>query len=276
MHKYLSIPELRYGGRLKSITNIDLIPITNGNRYIYKWNILDSKVYFWNTRFDFVELNPTMNIFYDGLTIEFEVTKNGELIDVKNFESLKDSLYFRYQAFIEKDSVNRNLQIPDYEGEIDLELFDYVYKSSVNEKVFMDLHFPEVLQYFQINNKLLNLYESNVEEVEMTFRKMGLFEIEMLKNTILVSDDINKSEVEIQFELTDEGCNYLKEQLIKRIKILDDFNIEKIENFECQRSRTIQNFKYDKSEQKIEAVYIKKTLTINDEPYYFWTDLKIK
>ena len=276
MHKYLSIPELRYSSRLKSITEIDLIPISNDSQVRYKWNINSSKVFFWNTRFDYTELEFKATKFFDGLTLEFNLTKNGQLIYLSNFNSLKDSLYSRAQIYYSQDSIN----IPNDKRitgqKFDSELFDYYYKSVINEEVFLEIHFPEVLLFFEVNNKAFRPYESNIEKVRTTFRKLELFEIEMTKNSMLVFDNNLKSEIEIQLELTKKGCEIIQNQLTNRIQNLKEFNIDEIEKFECQRSRITQNFKYNKRLKIIESAYEKKTLTINDEPYYFWTEIKMR
>ena len=276
MHKFISIPDLRYSDRLKCITEIDLIPIYYKNESSYKWNIKSSKVYFWNTRFDSTELKFNLIKFFDGLSLEFKLTKNGQLIYLTNFNSLKDSLYTRAQNYYAQDSINTNNDNSNIYQNIDTELFDYYFKSAFNEEVFLDIHFPEVLLYFQLNNKSFRLYESNNEKVETTFRKLEIFEIEMTKNTMLVFDDNIKSEIEIQLELTNNGCEKIHKQLLKRINNFSELNIDTIENFECQRSRITHNFKYNKRHKIIESAYEKKTLTINDEPYYFWTEIKMK
>lgn len=276
MHKFISIPELRYSDRLKCITKIDLIPISTDYNLNYKWNINKSEVFFWNTRYDSLQLDFNIVKFFDGLSIEFTLTKDGQFLDLLNFDTLKDSLFSRAQIYFTKDSIIASQKKLGFNHEIDFQLFDYYFKSTIDKKVFMDLHFPEILLFFEVNNKTFTPYKSNMELVKTTFRKFELYEIEMTKNTMLVFDNNFKSEIEIQFELTNIGCDRIHKQLIKRIQNKNTIGINKIQNFECQRSRITQNYKYDKRLKLIESIYEKKTLTINDEPYYFWTELKMR
>lgn len=276
MQKYLSVPGFRHSSSLKCITKVALVPIASDTNLCYRWHILNSKLYHQKYRQDFVALENKLDNFYDDLSLEFEITKEGELVQLMNFKTLKDSLYVRHQVSYHQDSTNGKVHVPNTDNDVDLELFDYVNRSAVDENAFMDIHFPEVLLYFQVNNQSFDLYKSVVEQVKTTFRKMVLYEIDMLKNTMLVFDNAAKSEVEIEFELTNEGCQAIQEQLTRRVGSIRGLNIDKVESFECQRSRIIQRFKYDKSEQKIKSVYEKKTLTINDEPCYFWTELRMK
>ena len=92
-------------------------------------------------------------------------------------------------------------------------------------------------------------------------------------NTMLILKDKDVAEIECQYELSNKGCDSMVNQLDLRKGYLKKFNLLKIEDFDCQRSRIIQRFKFTGKAKIPHKFYQKKTLNINDEPYYFWTEI---
>ena len=272
--KYVSIPDFRYGGSIRIKSQIELIPTVSDSFIIYTWKINETDGYRRDSIISFSDKDYEALNMFQGLSLNIKLSKSGDLIELNNFGALKDSISSRFTQYYEGlDSEAYNEDIDYSSINFDWELYNYYYRSISDAHVFLDIFFPETLIYFNLCNQSFILYESNFETINTTFRRFSLFEIEMSKNSMLVLERNNISEIECQFELTYKGCESISNQIRKRTENMDNLKNNNIESFDCQRSRITQKVIYNKQLGIIESVYQKKSINIDDEPYYFWTEI---
>jgi hypothetical protein len=175
---YISVPDFRYGSSFTIKTEIDLIPTISDSLISILWKVNKSNAYWRDSLINLGELNYKQLNIYKGLIVKADITKDGNLIKLDNFISLKDSVQTRINKLYSNESLiiqNEKDGQPDIS--IDWDLLEYYNRSTENEEIFLDIFFPEILSYFKLNNKQYNLYEQNIERVKSSYPKFDLYEI---------------------------------------------------------------------------------------------------
>lgn len=269
--KYVSTPTWRYSDQFTIKSNVILVSECKDSTSILNWMIKESHAYLENKVLELNQIDQKTISVFDNLNIRLKLSKNGIIEELINYQALVDSVVTRYSAI---DSLKRQgVEYDSSEINIDWRLFEYYFRVTSEPLIFLNFIFPEITSYFELNNKYLDLYEEYIDTVIDNYDRLELLQIEMRNNTILVQSDRNVIEVECQFELTRDGCEELKRQLENQVNRQTIFNINE---FECQRSRKIRRYLYNKNRGYVYKLYEKETLNINNEPYYYWMEINVK